>query len=137
MKSLIKFNQLFIISIIFLSIVAQSKEFIIYSIDQEIPEGSINEIIKKNYYLNMGSIQGLNKGDLVNVYRKINKSNPYENNKQHEYKLKVGQLKIIHTQEYASIGIQERLFFQDLNTPVLRQTSIMIGDKVDIPISKY
>ena len=113
-----------------------SKDFIIYSIDQEVPSGKKDEIIKKNFYLNIGSIQGVSKGDLVNVYRRVSKSNPYENNKQHEYSLRVGQLRIIHAQEYASIGILEKLYADNLKSPIVHHSAIMVGDQIDINIKK-
>ena len=136
MKILNKFIYPLFLLLISISSSAYSKDYIIYSIDQEVPSGKKDEVIKKNFYLNIGSIQGISNGDLVNVYRRISKSNPYENNKQHQYSLKVGQLRIIHTQEYASIGILEKLYSNNLKSTIVHNSSIMIRDQIDLYIKK-
>jgi len=59
------------------------REYIIYSVAQDIPMGIENEVINKNYYINMGIKQGLDQGTILDVFRIISRVDPYKTKKRY------------------------------------------------------
>ncbi len=95
--------------------------------------GFDNEITKKNYYMNIGSEQGVSEGTTLDVFRVISKSNPYDNLKRINYKIKIGEIKVWYTGEEAAIGILQALK-SDNETPLFDLNGFMIGDYVSVNI---
>ena len=122
---------LFLCTIIHYSIYAN--EYIVFGVNQNLPMGTPDEVILKDYYLNLGGHQGLNNWTIVDVFRKISHINPLSNKKRYKYKVKIGELKIIHTEESTSIA---RIYKKNKQTKltILDIDSILIGDLVDIHI---
>jgi hypothetical protein len=122
---------LFLCTLISYSIYAN--EYIVFGVNQNLPMGIPNEVILKDYYLSFGGHQGLRNGTIVDVFRKISQINPLSNKKRYKYKVKIGEMKIIHTEESTSIARihktnkQNKLIILDID-------SILIGDLVDIHI---
>lgn len=111
--------------------VALAKEPVIYSIDQDIPMGEENEILKKNFYINIGANQGVKKGTMLDVYRTLSRINPYDNGARINYKFKVGEIKVIHAEDEAAIAEFAKF------SPPSKQTYVeidhfMIGDFVSV-----
>lgn len=114
---------------------AQARDHLIYSIEEELPMGFENETLKKNYYINMGSNQGVDKGTLLNVYRVISKLNPYNNQRRINHKIKVGKVKILHSSSESSIGILKELYNDKDESPLFDLEDFMIGDHVDVSVN--
>jgi hypothetical protein len=112
-----------------------AKDYIIYSIGQEVSLGNKDEKIRKNYYINMGQKQGLRNGTVLEVYRKLSRMDPYDRNNQYHYKVKVGKISIIHSETSASIANQIK-FDNNLDSPLTEINSFMIGDIVNISVKK-
>ena len=108
-----------------------AQDYIIYNVVQNIPMGTPNEIIKKNYYINMGQQQGLSKGTILNVHRIIGRLAPHKTEKRYHYKIKVGELEIIHTENEVSIA-QIKALNIGKDTPLLEIQSMIIGDHVSV-----
>ncbi|MCB9060362.1 MAG: hypothetical protein H6622_02435 [Halobacteriovoraceae bacterium] len=121
------------ISLILLFKSALAKDFIIYSIVQDIPMGEPNEIVKKNYYVNLGKGQGVNQGTVLNVYRQISRIDAYESKQRFNYNIKIGELKVIHSEDSSSIGLIQN-FRDQKDDPLFEISGLMIGDKVDVKI---
>ena len=66
----------------------QSRDFIIYSVEHDLPMGHENEMLRKNYYLNIGTQQGISKGTTLDVYRAISQNDPFETKKRYNYNIK-------------------------------------------------
>ena len=58
-----------------------ARSYVIFSLAQDLSMGTENEIIRKNYYVNMGSGQGVKKDSLLDVFRIVSVQNPYDNKK--------------------------------------------------------
>ena len=71
--------------------------------------GYENQIIRKNFYTNIGSNQGIKKDSILDVFRIISVLNPYDNKQRVNYKVKIGELKVISVAENASITMVEKL----------------------------
>ncbi len=102
---------------------------------QDIPMGEPNEVVKKNYYMNIGVKQGVKPGTSLDVFRSISILDPYTSKQRYNYKIKVGLLEVIHSEDESSIGMLKELR-KDEKTPYLELEGFMIGDKVDVSINK-
>lgn len=117
-----------------LSFNAFATDHVIYAVDQDIPMGYENEVIKKNFYVNMGSNQGLKNGTILGVYRTISKLNPYNNRSRVNYSVKIGEVEVLHTEENAAITQLKKLE-SSKQTPYFEINNFMIGDKVTVNIN--
>lgn len=109
-----------------------ARSYVIFSMTQDLPMGFENEVIRKNYYINMGSTQGVKKDSIVDVFRIISVQNPYDNKKRVNYKVKIGELKVIHTSEDAAIATVQEYLKEEV--PVFDSQQFMIGDHVAINV---
>ena len=96
--------------------------------------GFEEEVIRKNYYVNIGQSQGVQENSILDVYRQIAIPNPYNNKKLVNYKVKVGQLKVLHASSDGSIAIEKTLHFNQDEHPVVDLQHFMIGDQVSVNI---
>lgn len=111
-----------------------ARDHLIYSVAEDIPMGYENEIIKKNYYVNIGGSQGVQKGTVLDVYRVISKMNPYDNQKRINYKVKIGELKVVHADDEAAIGKLNKIDTGE-DAPLFEVENFMIGDYVSINVN--
>lgn len=109
-----------------------SREYVIYNIGLEVPMAD-NDSPKKNYYINMGSNQGLTTGNLVDVYRIVSRIDPYETKTRYNHKVKIGELKILHSEEESAIGMLNDLK-AGKDAMYFEVDGIMIGDHVGVKI---
>jgi len=115
------------------STIALPKDYIIFSIGQEIPMGIDNEINKKNYYVNIGAQQGISDGTVLDVFRTVSKHDPYENKSRYNFKVKIGRLKVLHVEDGSAITQKESLLLGE-NTALFEIEDFMIGDQVNISV---
>lgn len=110
-----------------------ARSYVIFSLSQDLSMGLENEVIRKNYYINMGSGQGVKKDSVLDVFRIISVQNPYDNKKRVNYKVKIGELKVVHSSEEASIAMVNE-YEKAENTPIFELPQFMIGDHVSINV---
>jgi|SRR5690606_29382504 len=122
-----------IIATLLISQAALSRSHVIFSMAQDLSMGFENEIIRKNYYVNMGTGQGIKKDTTLDVYRIVSVQNPYDNQKRVNYKVKVGELQVLHASEEASIAAVKSYETTEGN-PILELNQFMIGDHVSINV---
>lgn len=110
-----------------------ARDYIIYSIAQDVPMGAENEVINKNFYVNMGAKQGLAEGSVLDVYRVISRLDTYETKKRYNHRVKIGELEVLHAEENSAIaGLKEvnpknkKTFFE--------VPGLMIGDHVGVKV---
>ena len=94
--------------------------------------GLENEVIRKNYYINVGNGQGVKKDSVLDVFRIISVQNPYDNKKRVNYKVKIGELKVIHSTDDAAIAMVNN--YEKENTPIFELQQFMVGDHVSINV---
>ncbi len=109
---------------------AHAKTFMIYSVAQDLPMGTDNQVIRKNFYVNIGGAQGVKKGTILDVFRVVSLLNPYDNRKRVNYKVKIGELKVFHANSEAAIGNFHKMVEEDL--PVLELDQFIVGDHVAV-----
>lgn len=131
MKKYFELPILFMVALVFTASMAIAKDYVIYSIAQDIPMGNKDEVLRKNFYIDMGKNQGLKKGSILDVYRVISVLDPYETKKRFNHRVKIGEVKVLHTEESSSIGIMNKMEEND-ETPVFEVGKMMIGDIVTV-----
>lgn len=136
MKVLEKFKKntlLFFSIFVFINPNSFAKEYIIYNMAQDFPMGFKDEVLKKNYYINMGTEQGVKMGDNLNVFRTISIVDPYASKSRYNYNVKIGEVKVIHSEGLISIaemvGITE-----NKDMPYLEIRNFMIGDRIGVKV---
>lgn len=104
---------------------------IIYSVFKGIDLGDPNEAVKKDYFVNLGTNQGVRVGTVLEVARK---APSYDLTTEKLYKdliFPFAQIKIIHAEKDASIARLEKLYSPD-KTPVLVPRAVIVGDLVKV-----
>jgi hypothetical protein len=110
-----------------------ARSYVIFSLAQDLSMGHEGEIIRKNYYINMGSGQGVKKDSILDVFRIVSIQNPYDNKKRVNYKVKIGELKVLHSSDDASIAMVSD-YEKEETTPIFELPQFMIGDHVSINV---
>lgn len=110
-----------------------AKNYVIFSLTQDLSMGHENEVLRKNFYVNMGAQQGVKKDSILDVFRVISVQNPYNNKERVNYRVKVGELKVLHSAEEASIAVVRKYEAGELN-PIFELPQFMIGDHVAIKV---
>jgi len=129
MKKFFELPVLFMVTLAFTASMAIAKDYVIYSISQDIPMGYEKEVLRKNFYIDMGKNQGVAKGSVLDVFRVVSVLDPYENKKRFNHRIKIGEVKVLHSEESSSIGVLHKTEkFED--TPIFEIGKLMIGDVV-------
>lgn len=110
-----------------------AKSYVIFSLTQDLPMGHEGEVIRKNYYINMGGGQGVKKDSVLDVFRVVSVQNPYDNKRRVNYKVKIGELKVVHSSEEAAIAVVNN-YEKGKETPIFELPQFMIGDHVAINV---
>lgn len=124
---------LFFVLNLFISTNGFTRDHLIYSVAEDIPMGYDNEVTKKNYYVNIGTNQGVETGTTLDVYRTISMANPYDNLKRVNYDVKIGELTVLHSESEAAIGALKS-FQEGKEAPRFELNGFIIGDKVTVNI---
>lgn len=109
-----------------------ARSFVIFSMAQDLPMGVENEVVRKNYYVNIGSGQGVKKDSILDVFRIVSVQNPYDNKKRVNYKVKIGELKVLNTTDDAAIAMVSE--YEKEDTPIFELNQFMVGDHVSINV---
>lgn len=123
---------LILLTTLLISSATWARSYVIFSMTQDLPMGLENEVVRKNYYINVGSGQGVKKDSVLDVFRIISVQNPYDNKKRVNYKVKIGELKVIHSSDEAAIAMVNE--YEKEQTPIFEIQQFMIGDHVSISV---
>jgi hypothetical protein len=130
MRKFFDLQTIFLLSLVFTASMGIAKDYVIYSISQDFPMGNKDEVLRKNFYIDMGKNQGVNKGSVLDVYRVVSVLDPYESKKRFNHKIKVGEIKVLQSEDLSSIGVLNKTEKEE-ETPVLEVGTLMIGDLVN------
>jgi hypothetical protein len=129
MRKYFELPVLIMVTLVFTASMAIAKDYVIYSISQDIPMGVEKETLRKNFYIDMGKNQGVVKGTILDVFRVVSVLDPYESKKRFNHKIKIGEVKVLHAEDGSSIGALNKIENED-DTPVFEIGKLMIGDVV-------
>jgi hypothetical protein len=108
---------------------ALASDFSVYEVFRSIDLGESDRQPPKEIFINMGSLQGVRKGSVLDVYRKISSFDNLTEKLAGEHMIPVGRIKVIHADEKTAIARVDR-FVSLEQEPALLPQSIMIGDLV-------
>jgi hypothetical protein len=104
-------------------------EYSVYEVFRAIDLGESDHQPPKEFFINMGSQQGVKKGVVLDVYRKISSFDNLTEKLAGEHVVPVGRIKVIHADDRTAIARLDR-FVSLEQEPALLPQSIMIGDLV-------
>lgn len=106
-------------------------DFYILSVVNELPMGTRNEVLFKDYYVNAGLKNGLKKGAFIDAFRKMSSSDNLNGKFIGDTFIKVGRLQIIHIDENLSIARLIHLYSKK-NHPIPGHDGILTGDLIQV-----
>jgi hypothetical protein len=101
----------------------------VYSIYKELDMGNPGEMPKKDFFINMGSSNGLHAGSSVEVYRKTSTYDTLSEKLYRDIVFPIARLKVIHVESNAAVARIEKFLPTD-KTPILNPPGIMVGDLI-------
>jgi hypothetical protein len=110
---------------------AVASDYSVYEVFRSIDLGESDRQPPKEIFINMGALQGLKKGSVLDVYRKISSFDNLTEKLAGEHVIPVGRIKVIHADEKTAIARVDR-FVSLEQEPALLPQSIMIGDLVRV-----
>lgn len=125
--------RLSIFLITLLTQVAFARDYMIYSIAHEVPMGYEKEILKKNFFVNIGEAQGVREGTTLDVFRQISVADPYQSKQRYDYRVKVGELSVIHSEGEVAIAAIKSIRNKD-EDPLFEIENFMVGDLVSVHV---
>ena len=90
-----------------------------------------DDVIYKDFFINGGEGEGLKKNLVVTALRKIQVRDANGSQSYGEIQIPVGQLRVIATYGKVSVAREYKLLSRD-ELPMLEQTGLMTGDKIDL-----
>lgn len=113
----------------------QGSDFFVYSIYRELDMGNPGETPQKDYYINMGSANGLREGSLVDVIRRVSTYDAVAEKIHTEVKYKIATLKIIHVEPTVAVARLNKLIPPSkMPAPVIK--GVMLGDSIRLSASR-
>jgi hypothetical protein len=117
-----------LILVLTFSLHAFSRDLSIFSVQKSLPLDP-KEPVYHDYYIDGGSDEGLQIGQLVTVVRRIPMHDVTRNKPLGDMHLPVAKLKIIYAQRGSSVARVVSLY-SDQKRPIVDYNSVMVGDKV-------
>lgn len=104
-------------------------EPVVYSVYQSVPLGYENEMPRKDFYLNIGTTQGVRVGSEVEVIRKVATYDLVGKKLYKEITFPIGTLRVIHVEDQVSIARLDKMNPAEA-TPIQNPQAVMVGDYV-------
>lgn len=108
---------------------AVANEHTVYEVFRPIDLGESDRPPPRDIFVNMGSNDGLKKGSILDVYRKISSFDNLTEKVAGDHIIPVGRLKVIHSDAKTAIARVEKFVSVEQEPALLPQT-VMIGDLV-------
>ena len=118
-----------LLSIVTLPNSGRAAEFTVYSVYQHLDLGNENEKPQRDYYINMGTDQGVRKGSSVTVIKKVATYDAVSEKLYKEMAFPFARMKIIHAEPNLSVARVEK-FLPVENVPAVNPQAVMVGDIV-------
>ena len=109
----------------------RSADFVVYSIDRGLDLGNPGEIPQKDYYINMGSTQGIRDGMILNVHRRISTYDLLSEKLYRDVTFPIARLKVIHTEGTAAIARLDKMLPVE-KAPSVNPFAVVVGDIVRV-----
>jgi hypothetical protein len=114
---------------------AGAADFVVYSVYKPIDLGNPGEVPQKDFYVNMGSANGLHNGSSLDVIRKVATYDLLSEKLYKDISFPIARLKVIHVEQNAAVARLEQILPAD-KTPAIATRAVMVGDIVQIASSR-
>jgi hypothetical protein len=104
-------------------------ESTVYQVYRGIDMGDTDRPPPKDIFISMGAGQGLHKGSVLDVYRRISSFDNMTQKHMGDHMIPVGRIKIIYVDDRTAIARQDKFVSID-QEPALLPQAVMIGDIV-------
>ena len=118
-----------IMNILAFSATSLAEEFNVYQVYRAVDLGESDVSPPKDIFINMGSQQGIKKGSILDVYRKISSFDNLTQKHMGDSMIPVGRVKVIHVDDKIAIARADKFVSVD-QEPALLPQAVMIGDVV-------
>ncbi len=108
---------------------ASSAEFVVYSIYRGLDLGGDEEKPQKDYYVNMGTNQGIRVGAVLDVLRRVPTFDTVQEKLYRDVTFPIARLRVIHAETTAAIARLEKILPAE-KTPAVTPRAVMVGDIV-------
>ncbi|MBI4924510.1 MAG: hypothetical protein HY843_01185 [Bdellovibrio sp.] len=108
---------------------ALSEDFVVYNVQKALSFGNVDEVLEKDYFINMGHQNGLRVGSVLDVYRKISSYDVRTEKLYLNVTYHFARLKVIHVENQLAIARLEK-FLPPEKTPIFSPPGVMAGDIV-------
>jgi len=106
-------------------------DFSVYSIYQGLNLGGVGEVTQKDFYVNIGSTQGVTRGARLQVYRHTPTFDLVAQQVYRDVTFPIAVIKLIHVEPNVSIGRLEK-FLPIEQRVTISPKAIMVGDLVQV-----
>jgi hypothetical protein len=104
-------------------------DYVIYEVYKELDLGNVGEVPQKDFYVNMGTAQGVHPGTALKVYRRMSTYDLMSEKLYRDVSFPIARLKVIHAENNAAICRLEKMIPE---SPAYSPHAVMVGDLVEI-----
>ena len=108
---------------------AHSAEFMVYSVYRALDMGNPGETPQKDYYVNMGTSQGLRPGSVLEVVRRASTYDLITEKLYKDISFPIAHLKVVHAENNAAVARLEKMLPAD-KIPALAPYAVVVGDLI-------
>ena len=108
---------------------ASANEFIVYGLYRALDMGNENETPPKDYYVNMGSKNGLSEGAVLEILRKHSTFDIVNQQIYQDMIYPIARIKVIHVEPTTAVARLDKMLPIE-QTPIPTPRGIMVGDLV-------
>ncbi|HUP58550.1 MAG TPA: hypothetical protein VM598_13920, partial [Bdellovibrionota bacterium] len=105
-------------------------DYVVYSVYKELDLGYPGETPQKDFYVNMGTTQGLRPGTMLKVYRRVSTYDLMSEKLYRDVSFPIARLKVIHAENNAAVARLEKML-PIASTPAFSPRAVMVGDLVE------
>jgi hypothetical protein len=134
MKNVMKrltISALLITTLCVSTVKVQASEFVVYSVFRALDFGNAGEDPKKDFYVNMGSANGVHVGSVLSVSRRVPTYDMLNEKLYKDVQIPIAHLKVIHVENNAAVARLDQLSPEE-TTPVVAYRAVMVGDSVEL-----
>jgi hypothetical protein len=131
MRTTLKIFALTVVHVFLLGESLQAAEPTVYQVFRPIDLGETEVAPPRDIFVTMGSNQGVKKGTLLDVYRRISSFDNLTQKHMGDHMIPVGRLRVIHSDEGTAIARLDNLVSIE-KEPALLPQAVMIGDVVRV-----
>jgi hypothetical protein len=104
-------------------------DFVVYSVFKPLDLGNPGESHQKDYYVNMGSNQGIQEGTRLDVIRRISTYDLLNAKLYQDVAFPIARIRVVHVERNAAVCRLEKVLSAD-KTPETGIRAVMVGDLV-------